>query len=102
MTVGSHVHAGGRIVLECRYRRGWRTWWERRRCLPRWLLTRPVLRDALPGICCVRITLPVPPVVQWHVGLVAFAHFDGRGALARASLARIVARATHIQHRVLR
>src|SRR5271163_5314536 len=102
MAVRSHVHAGGRIVLESRYRRWWRTWRQRRWCLPRWLLARPVLRDTLPRICCVRITLPVPPVVQRNVRLVAFAHFDSRGALARPGFTRIVARATHIQHRVLR
>src|SRR5271168_4515969 len=101
MAVRSHVHAGGRIVLESRYRRWWRTWRQRRWCLPRWLLARPVLRDTLPRECCVRIALPVPPVVQRNVRLVAFAHFDGRSPLARAGLARVVARPAHVQHRVL-
>src|ERR1700739_1782166 len=102
MAVGSYVHAGAWIVLEGRYRWWWRTGRQRRWRLPRWLLARAVLRDTLPRKCRVRVTFPVPPVVQWDVGLVAFAHFDGGGALARAGLARIVARATHVEHRVLR
>src|ERR1700731_2012415 len=102
MAVWSHVHAGAWIVLEGRYRRWWRTGRQRWRRLPRWLLAGPVLRDALSRICCVRITLPVPPVVQWHIRLVAFAHFDGRGALARPGFARVVVRAAHVKHRVLR
>src|ERR1700728_4689191 len=102
MAVGSHVHAGAWVVLEGRYRRWWRTGRQRRWRLPRRLLTRPVLRDTLPRISRVRITLPIPPVVQWHVRLVAFAHLGGRGALARARLARIVVGAAHVEHRVLR
>src|SRR3984885_15705979 len=102
MAVWSHVHAGAWIVLKGRNRWWWRTGRQRRWHLPRWLLTRPVLRDTLTRIRCVRITLPVPPVVQWHVRFVAFAHFDGRGAFTRPGLAWIVVRAAHVQHRVLR
>src|ERR1700733_12409733 len=102
MAVGSHVHSGAGAVFKGRYRWWRRTGRQRRLHLSRWLLARPVLRDTLPRVCRVRITLPVPSVVQWNVRLVALAHLDGRGALARAGLTRIVARPTHIEHRVLR
>src|SRR5271163_3177140 len=102
MAVWSHVHAGAWIVLKGRDRWWWRTGRKRRWHLARWLLAWPELRDTLTRICRVRITLPVPPIVQWNVRLVAFAQFDGRGAFTWAGLAWIVVRATHVEHRVLR
>src|SRR3984957_10728644 len=102
MAVGPLVHAGAWIVLKGCYRWWWRTGWQRRWGLPRRLLARPVLRDTLPRVRRVRITLPVPSVVQWNVGFVPLADLPGRGALARPRLARIVVRPTHIEHRVLR
>src|SRR6201999_1412199 len=102
MAVGAHVHSGAWVVFEGRYRRRGRTGRQRRRHLSRRLLARPELRDTLPRVRRVRIALPVPSVVQGNVRLVALAHLDGRGALARTGLTRIVARPTHIEHRVLR
>ncbi len=62
---------------------------------------------AVAGMSCsgqggVRVALPVLAVVERHVLLVALAQLHGRGALARARLAWRVARAAHIEHRVLR
>src|ERR1700744_5499203 len=102
MAVGSHVHSGAWVVFKGRYRWWRRTGRQRGQHLSRRLLARPVLRDTLARVCRVRITLPVPSIVQWNVRLVALAHLDGRGALARAGLTRIIARPTHIEHRVLR
>src|ERR1700728_114562 len=102
MAVGSHVHSGAWVVFKGRDRWWRRTGRQRRLHLSRRLLARPVLRGTLPRVCRVRITLPGAFVVQWNVRLVALAHLDGRGALARAGLTRIVARPTHIEHRVLR
>src|SRR6202035_4425475 len=98
MAVGSHVHSGAGVVFKGRYRWWRRTGRQRRWHLPRRLLARPVLRDTLPRVRRVRITLPVPSVVQRNVGLVALAHLHGRGALARPGLTRIVVRPTHIEH----
>src|SRR5262249_3026564 len=82
------------------YREGWRRD-AGCRGLPGWLLARPELRDTLSAVRCIGVALPVEPVIQWHVFLVAFTHLYRWGAFARTSLARQVARATHVEHRVL-
>ena len=60
------------------------------------------LRDVLPGQGGVGVAFPVVAVVERHVLLVAFAHLHRWCALAGHGFTRDVARAAHVERRVLR